>query len=90
MAVDKTYKNGGSGKGQAVRVGLDLVKYGDNLDKTHGTRDSSCLDCAHFEGINVVDVVRCRPGKKHIGLRVCCDYTDNHRQTRTNTDKHCG
>ena len=71
MAVNKSYKDGGSGKGQAVRVGLDLDKYGSNLDKTHGTRSSSCLDCAHFEGINIVDVVRCIPGKKHTGLKPC-------------------
>jgi hypothetical protein len=73
MAVDRTFKDGGSGKGQALRVGLDLAKFGDNLEKTHGTRSSSCLDCYYFKGINVVDTVSCIPGKKQTGLNPCSD-----------------
>ncbi len=74
MAVNKTYKEGGSGKGQAVRVGLNLTKYGENLDKAHGTRQKSCLDCVFFRGVPIIDVVTCLEGKKQVGLRVCSDF----------------
>ena len=76
MAVDKTYKDGGSGKGQAVRLGLDLNKYGENLERTRGTRKKRCLDCRHFKGINIIDIVSCLPGKKNRGLSVCGDFED--------------
>jgi hypothetical protein len=76
MAVDKTYKNGGSGKGQAVRLGLNLSRYGSNLEKTHGTRSSKCLDCKYFAGINSIDVVTCLPDKKHKGLDICSDFKE--------------
>ena len=71
MAIDKTYKDGGSGKGQAVRVGLDLTVYGNNLDRTKGTRQASCLDCAGFVGVNSVEMVNCVTVKGKIGLIPC-------------------
>lgn len=74
MAVDRSYKDGGSGKGPAVRVGLNLSRFGLNLDRTKGTRVDSCLDCGHFKGINVIDVVTCTPGDRHVGLVVCGEF----------------
>jgi hypothetical protein len=72
MPVDKTYKEGGSGKGQAVRQGLDLTRFGENLTKTRGTRKPKCLDCLHFKGINPIDIVTCEPeANKHKGLDIC-------------------
>lgn len=76
MAVNKTYKDGGSGKGQAVRVGLNLDKFGENLDKTRGTRVKKCLDCVFFSGINIIDIVTCKPGKKNKGLTICSDFSE--------------
>lgn len=73
MAVNKSYKEGGSGKGVATRDGLDLKKFGDNLDKTHGTRQDNCLDCVFFRGINNVKAVKCLEDKKHVGLKKCSD-----------------
>lgn len=73
MAIDRTYKNGGSGKGQAIRIGLDLCRYGENLDKTHGTRSSSCLDCSAFLGIDCIDNVKCSLKHKKVGLAGICD-----------------
>jgi len=75
VAVDKTYKDGGSGKGQAVRVGLDLGRFGENLERTRGTRAKKCLDCRHFSGINIVDIVTCKPGKKNKGLSICSEFS---------------
>jgi hypothetical protein len=77
MAVDETYKNGGSGKGQAVRAGLDFVKFGENLDKIKGTRSKNCIDCQFFNGINSVDIVNCISGKNHAGLTPCADFVIN-------------
>ncbi len=74
MAVDKTYKNGGSGKGQAIRMGVDLNKFGSNLDKTHGTRKLNCLDCVFYISISIIDVVNCIDGKKNKGLKSCSDF----------------
>jgi hypothetical protein len=74
MAINKTYKDGGSGKGQAVRLGLDLNKYAENLEKIQGTREPSCLDCKYFKGINVLDIVKCLDGKKNVGLKPCDDF----------------
>lgn len=74
MAVDKTYKDGGSGKGQALRMGLNLDKFGQNLERTRGTRKAKCLDCEHFKSINIIDIVSCVPGKKNKGLTVCDDF----------------
>lgn len=73
MATDKTYKDGGSGKGQALRQGLNLVKYGENLDKTRGTRFITCLDCTFFKGINSVDMVNCIKGISKSGLQSPCN-----------------
>ena len=74
MANSGTYKEGGSGKGQAVRLGLDLEKYGENLSKTQGTRKLKCLDCKYFKGINCADIVTCLDGKKNKGLNPCEDF----------------
>ena len=76
VAVNKTYKDGGSGKGQAVRVGLDLGKFGENFERTRGTRVKSCLDCKYFLGISIIDVVTCKPGKKNKGLTICSDFSE--------------
>ena len=70
MATKGNYKEGGSGKGQAIRLGLDLDKYGENLDKTHGTRVEKCLDCKFFKGINCINIVNCIV-KNHKGLNIC-------------------
>ena len=72
MAVNKTYKEGGSGKGTAIRQGLDLGRFGENLTRTKGTRKMKCLDCKHFKGINPIDIVTCGPeANKHKGLDIC-------------------
>lgn len=74
MANMGTYKDGGSGKGQVIREGLDLSKFGENLDKTKGTKPDRCLDCRYFEGINCADIVTCVITKNHRGLTPCKDF----------------
>jgi hypothetical protein len=72
-STDLTYKDGGTGKGTTLRAGLDLEKFGENLTriKSNG-RKMKCLDCAHFNGINPIDIVTCSPeGNKHKGLEIC-------------------
>ena len=70
-----TYKEGGSGKGSAIRQGIDVEKFGKNLDKTKGTKPDRCLDCKHFHGINCVDIVNCDITKNHKGLTPCEDFS---------------
>ena len=74
MAVSGSYKDGGSGKGCATRDGLDLNKFGANLDKTHGTRKLNCLDCRAFKGVDPGGMVNCLLGKNQEGFIKCPDF----------------
>ena len=67
MAVKGTWKNGGSGKGDKVCKGTDMLKISKQMDTIKSTepKKKSCGSCRHFSGVNVIGNSLCKKEVKY-------------------------
>lgn len=64
--MGKTWKNGGTGKGSALRRDHNQEAINETLDRieTKGEFKQRCSTCLHFKGVNMFSHAICKKGVK--------------------------